>query len=419
MKQFAMMKGLFIRVSFMALLIVLSAVAHAQQQDVTFFVIGKHANFDQKPGGELEPVDFSFFSEIFFTKNGDAENAFMNMPTGERIRFRDQRGVAGPEKDNLLLISGAKRFSSYAELLSWYPDGVYQIGFDTPSGSVSDAELEFPVNGLPDAPTISMYQDGKTVCGNVDPQKALEVRWSKFAQGGKDENGILDDLVFAILEDETGRRVSHSGRPFEGNPYLTYANSSHTIDAAAMQDAKEYTLSIEHAVLTDTSEFDSVPAMTTYAVTTRVRFRTGAGAAVDCTARSREDNDDMRPTTDAQVVMFYYKDLTEADNFYGNVLGLEKTLDDTWVKFYKTSSNGTVGLVAESDGAWHDAQEKNAVMLSIVTSEVDAWYQMLKRKDGVSFLKDIGDGGPIRSFLIEDPGGYTVEFFEWLETGNR
>ena len=114
MKQFAMMKGLFIRVSFMALLIVLSAAAHAQQQDVTFFVIGKHANFDQLPGGELEPVDFSFFSEIFFTENGDAENAFMNMPTGERISFRDQRGVAGPGNDTLLLISGAKRFSSYA-----------------------------------------------------------------------------------------------------------------------------------------------------------------------------------------------------------------------------------------------------------------------------------------------------------------
>ena len=31
----------------------------------------------------------------------------------------------------------------------------------------------------------------------------------------------------------------------------------------------------------------------------------------------------------------------------------------------------------------------------------------------------IGDGGPIRSFLIEDPGGYTVEFFEWLESADQ
>ena len=68
-----------------------AAPAEAQQEDVTFFVVGKHANFDQLPNGDLEPVDFSFFSEIFLTADGDADNAFMNMPTGERIRFRDQR----------------------------------------------------------------------------------------------------------------------------------------------------------------------------------------------------------------------------------------------------------------------------------------------------------------------------------------
>jgi len=397
----------------------LSAPAEAQQQDVTFFVIGKHASFDQMPDGALKPVDYSFFSEIFFTENGDAQNAFMNMPTGERIRFRDQRIVDGPDNDNLLLISGAKRFSSYAELLSWYPDGVYEIEFDTPSGSVSEVALEFPVNGLPKAPTISLYQDGEPVCAVVDPYKVLEVRWSEFTQGGADENEILDDLIFVILEDETGKRVSHSGRPFEGRPFLTYANTSHTVAAAAMQDRKEYTLSVEHAVLTDTSKFDSVPAMTTYAVTTRLKFRTGADVEVDCSAQTREGSDDMRPTTDAQVVMFYYKDLTEVDRFYGDVLGFEKTLDEDWVKFYKTSANATVGLVAESDGAWHQAQDKNAVMLSIVTSEVDAWYELLRQDKRVSFLKEIGDGGPIRSFLIEDPGGYTVEFFEWLQTGNR
>jgi len=375
-------------------------------------VIGKHANFDQSADGSREPFDFSFFAEIFLTEKGDADNAFMDMPTGERIRFRDQRIVEGPDKDNLLLISGAKRFSSYAELLSWYPDGIYGVEFDTPSGSLSGVDLEFPVNGLPNAPKIALYQAGEPVCAEVNPDKALEVRWSEFTQGGADENGILDDLIFVILEDENGERVSHSGRPFEGKPYLTYANTSHTIQAAAMQDRSEYTLSVEHALLTDTSKFDTIPAMTTYAVTTRLKFRTDSDADNDC-ATSFEDNG-MKLTTDAQVVMFYYKDLAEADRFYGETLGLEKTLNYDWVKFYKTSANGTVGLVAESEGAWHQPQDKNAVMLSIVTSEVDAWYDMLRQKSGVRFLKEIGDGGPIRSFLMEDPGGYTVEFFEWL-----
>ena len=85
----------FYWISIVVTLFTLSAPVGAQQQDVTFFVIGKHANFDQLPDGALEPVDFSFFSEIFFTEDGDAENAFMSMPTGERIRFRDQRIVEG------------------------------------------------------------------------------------------------------------------------------------------------------------------------------------------------------------------------------------------------------------------------------------------------------------------------------------
>ncbi len=397
------------------LLFVMAAPStHAQQKDVTFFVIGKHAKFNQSNEGDLTPVDFSFFSEIFLTPDGDASNAFLNMPTGERIRFRDQRLVEGPDKDNLLLIRGAKRFSTYADLQSWYPDGRYSIEFDSPSGAVSNAALEFPRNGLPSPPTISLYQDGVAMCSMVDSNKDLEIRWSNFSQGSADESGILDDLIFVILEDETGRRVSHSGRPFEGKPFLTYADTFRVIEASVLTDGMEYTLTIEHAVLTDVQRLDTVPAMTTYAVTTQLNIKAVA-AAVGCASNKTKDGTTVRPTTESQVVMFYYKDLADANYFYGTVLGLDKTLDYDWVKMYTTSSNGTVGLVAESEGAWHRAQETNAVMLSIVTREVDAWYSRLRGQGDVTFLKEIETAGPIRSFLVEDPGGYTVEFFEWLD----
>ncbi len=244
------------------LLLITSSESWAQEEDVSFFVIGKHANFNQLSNGELKPVDLSFFSEIFLTSDGDADKAFLNLPTGERIRFRDQRLANGPDKGNLLLISGARRFFSFTELQSWYPDGIYEIEFDTPSGSVSHGTLEFPQIDLPTAPQISIWQDDTELCGVANPDRDLEVRWSEFTQGRADKNGILDDLIFAILEDEAGQRVSHSGRPFEGKPYLTYADSSHTITASAMQEGHEYTLSVQHAVLTDTRTFDSVPAMT-------------------------------------------------------------------------------------------------------------------------------------------------------------
>ena len=142
-----------------------------------------------------------------------------------------------------------------------------------------------------------------------------------------------------------------------------------------------------------------------------------AQAEITCTATAKDRNCEAReaiPPLDSQITMFYYEDFATAIDYYGTTLGLTLEFDWPWIRFYKTSPSSSVGIVAEGEGAWHDAQETNAVMLSLVTSDVDAWYERLQHRDNIVFLKDIGDGGGIRSFLLEDPGGYTVEFFQWL-----
>ena len=123
-----------------------------------------------------------------------------------------------------------------------------------------------------------------------------------------------------------------------------------------------------------------------------------------------------RPPIASQTVMFYYDDLAAAEEFYGAILGLEKTQDFGWAKFFRVSAGAEVGIVKSGPGAYHTAQRNNAVMLSIVTTDVDAWYARLKAAKGVRFLVEISSGqsAPIRNFMIEDPGGYTVEFFQWL-----
>ena len=75
----------------MGLLLAYAGSVGAQNADVTFFVIGKHANFSQDASGERQPVDYSFFSEIFLTADGDASQAVLVLPTGERIDFKDMR----------------------------------------------------------------------------------------------------------------------------------------------------------------------------------------------------------------------------------------------------------------------------------------------------------------------------------------
>lgn len=389
------------------------SVLQAREADVTFFVIGKHANFYQDETGEQSPVDYSFFSEIFLSKNGDASNAYLRFPGGARTAFKDQRDAEAGKRDNLLLVSGKERYSSFADLQADYPDGEYQISFTTPSVSVRSGKLLFTGGSLPTAPRIMLRQGDRTICSVVNPASDLHVSWSPFSDGGPDPREVLDDLIFVILTDDDGTRNAHSGRPFEGKPHLTYAAGGFTVLAGSLKSDQSYTVSVEHAVLDDTRMYSEIPAMTTLAVTTTLAISTGN---TNPEADQNCMTDRRAPSIDSQTIMFYYEDLAAPASFYGTALGLEQTLDWSWVKMFRTSPDSTVGLVLEGEGAYHKAQPQNAVMLSLVTDEVDAWYRRLKARNDVKFLKEIQDGGGIRSFLLEDPGGYTVEFFQWLDS---
>lgn len=392
-------------------IVLVSAFTHAaaQQADVTFFVIGKHVNYRQSSEGARNPVDYSFFSEIFLTEQGDASNATLGFPGGERVDFRDMRRADGGSRDNIFLVTGDERFTRVDGLQSRYPDGRYTVSFESPSGSVSNGELNFRPRPLPAPPAVSVSQGQLGNCELLAPGRDAEVRWQPFTEGRTDPNGILDDLVFVILTDSDGHRVAHSGRPFSGDNYLTFADKLFVIDGEVLVPDSTYTLSVEHALLDDTTRFRSVPAFTTRAATTKLELRTSSDDAHGCTTTRQV------PSLDSQVTMFYYDDITDAANFYGNTLGLETTVDWDWVKFYRTGPSSNVGIVQQGDGAYHSPKKSNAVMLSLVTAEVDAWFDRLGHRDDVVLLKPIGSGGGIRSFLLEDPGGYTVEFFQWLD----
>lgn len=132
-------------------------------------------------------------------------------------------------------------------------------------------------------------------------------------------------------------------------------------------------------------------------------------------------NADTQATTsiDETITFFYYKDLEAQVPFYEELLGLKKTMDMDWVKIYRITKTSSVGLVLQGHGA-HDVAEDKPVMLSIVTGDVDAWYERLEAAN-VRVLKELPaavsesepDRAPVRSFLVEDPGGYTIEFFSW------
>ena len=124
---------------------------------------------------------------------------------------------------------------------------------------------------------------------------------------------------------------------------------------------------------------------------------------------------DKMPGIDSQVTFLYYKDLDKAEEFYSESLGLKKTFDQGWVRIFQISSTSYVGLVDETRGS-HKSNQNKPVMLSIVTSDVEEWYEVLTTK-GIKILSELSDSGsvPVKAFLVKDPEGYTVEFFQWIK----
>lgn len=125
---------------------------------------------------------------------------------------------------------------------------------------------------------------------------------------------------------------------------------------------------------------------------------------------------------DETITFFYYEDLEAQIPFYEGVLELKKTMDEDWVKIYRITPTSSVGIVQQGRG-FHDVSDDKPAMLSMVTDDVDAWFErMVEAK--VRVLKALpppdsereAGKAPVRGFIVEDPGGYTIEIFSWQET---
>lgn len=120
------------------------------------------------------------------------------------------------------------------------------------------------------------------------------------------------------------------------------------------------------------------------------------------------------PALSEQIVFLYYSDLRVAEDFFGKVLGLEKTMDKEWVKIYRTIGGSSIGAVKEGRG-FHKTSPSKPVMITWVVDDLQPWYERVV-KSGVKVLKapQVATDPPAKSFLVADPTGYTFEFLEWV-----
>jgi catechol 2,3-dioxygenase-like lactoylglutathione lyase family enzyme len=123
------------------------------------------------------------------------------------------------------------------------------------------------------------------------------------------------------------------------------------------------------------------------------------------------------PRLTGSIIFLYYEDLDRAAAFYGETLGLEETYQQTGVRVFSVTPSAALGLIDVARADDMSLASKTAFVAFIVEEldEVDRWHALLASQ-GVE-VTDIVNGTetPARSFWFEDPGGYTVELFAWLD----
>lgn len=120
---------------------------------------------------------------------------------------------------------------------------------------------------------------------------------------------------------------------------------------------------------------------------------------------------------DGVYTLFYYDDISETARWYESVIGFEKYLDYGWLAIFRLREGVYLGLVTASCGSQRPVDGDNkGVLLTISMTDLEAWHRHLLENGvpGVGHGLAIGHGGLTMEFKLKDPGGYTIEFFEWL-----
>lgn len=117
---------------------------------------------------------------------------------------------------------------------------------------------------------------------------------------------------------------------------------------------------------------------------------------------------------DQQITFLYTGDLAETAVFYQQVLGLPLVLDQGNCHIYRTARNAFLGFC---DHLSDDGQRLSGVILTLVTDDVNAWYEQLRVK-GVVFTKppELNPRFNIYHCFFRDPNGYLLEIQRFEDT---
>ena len=117
---------------------------------------------------------------------------------------------------------------------------------------------------------------------------------------------------------------------------------------------------------------------------------------------------------DQQVTFLYTTDLDATSRFYEDALGLPLTLDQGGCRIYRVADNAFIGFCRHSSAGRRD--DTSGVVLTLVTDEVDQWYERLRARS-VVFEKAPAHNPTYNIYhcFLRDPNGYLIEIQRFLD----
>ncbi len=252
-----------------ALLLLLSGCS--RQSDISFLVLVKSSNYAQDPEGDLELLNYHFFSEVFLRPGGSLTDASLTGPDSVKNPMKYvSRG------DNYYFEGG--HFDSEEEVDQAYPNGSYLLRLTAPTVQLLDYKLELEgpegATDIPEPIVVSFWQDDTRIDPSaVDPAKDLAVRWSAYSNGTEDPRGVVNDMIFVVIADCQGERIFHTGLPFQGE-YLTFRATEVLIGSGLLSPGQPYSGFVEFPHVVDSRVERGVPGFTSFATATYFDLRT-------------------------------------------------------------------------------------------------------------------------------------------------
>lgn len=253
----------------------------AQPRDVQFFVIVKSSNYQQGPSGELTLLNYHFFSELFIAAPGGAI-------TAATLGRQAAGAVAVPYHDRgkTFYVEGG-HFKSVEEVDRAYPNGTYDLKIETAHDGTISSSLALGTPGsrtdIPAPITILLQQQGKQIAPlSIDPSQPLEVRWSAYSNGRRDSKGIVDDMIFVVVQDCRGERIFHTGLPFSSQDYLRFDAPGVTVKQGSLRPGEPYSMFVEFPHVADSTMAGKTPGFASFATATYLDLHTAGAPSGKC-----------------------------------------------------------------------------------------------------------------------------------------